>query len=161
MFANFEILDVIMDEAAIRWFLDCTLPGGGSDIFLLNLRAGSDIFFMYLRGWRSTLSSKLYKGQGLSKPTPSYDQKSISGIIECYSKMKIFFALCIKSPFLNIYNSNSNRLIILFTYCLLYILLHMYILFHHPIEELELQTLWGGQSFFLSQKWGSNIILTV
>ena len=50
MFANFEILDVIRDEAAIRWFLDCTLPGGGSDIFFMNLRAGSDIFFMYLRG---------------------------------------------------------------------------------------------------------------
>ena len=27
MFANFEILDVIRDEAAIRWFLDCALPG--------------------------------------------------------------------------------------------------------------------------------------
>ena len=48
MFANFAILDVIGDEAAIRWFLDCTLPGGGSDIFFMNLRAGSGIFFMYL-----------------------------------------------------------------------------------------------------------------
>ena len=28
MFANIEILDVIRDEAAIRWFLDCALPGG-------------------------------------------------------------------------------------------------------------------------------------
>ena len=49
MFANFEILDVIRDKAAIRWFLDCALPRG-SDIFFMNLRAGSDIFFMYLRG---------------------------------------------------------------------------------------------------------------
>ena len=99
-------------------------------------------------GEGSTLFSKLYKGQGLSKPTPSYDQKSISGILECYSKMKIFFALCTKSPFLNIYNSNSNRLIILFTYCLLYLLLHIYTLFHHPIEELESQTSWGVNHFF-------------
>ena len=77
------------------------------------------------KGGRSTLSSKLYKGQGLSKPTPSYDQKSISGILECYPKTNIFFALLTKSPFLNICNSNllikqpfNNLIYILsFIYC--------------------------------------------
>ena len=47
----------------------------------------------------SALFPKLYKGQGLSKPTLSYDQKSIPPILECYPKIKIFFALCAKSPF--------------------------------------------------------------
>ena len=74
-------------------------------------------------------------------------------------KMKIFFALLAKSPFLKIYIIQifllNNPFIILFTYCLLYILLHMYILFHHPIEKLELQTSWGGgQSFFLIPEGG-------
>ena len=38
----------------------------------------------------------------------------------------------------------------------------MYILFHHPIEKLELQTSWGGQSFFLiPEGGGQTLFLTV
>ena len=68
-------------------------------------------------------------------------KKSIPAILKCYPKMKIFFALRAKSPFLNIYNSNLliNQLFHNLIY-IFYILLHMYTLFHHPIEELALQT---------------------
>ena len=62
MFANFEILDVIRDEAAIRWFLDCTLPGGGIRHIFHEPEAGSDIFFMYLMGGQHFLQSFI-KGQ--------------------------------------------------------------------------------------------------
>ena len=81
------------------------VPEGGVRHIFHEPEGGSDIFFMYLRGG-STLFSKLYKGQGLSKHKPSYNQKSIPALLECYPKMKIFFALRSKSPFLNIYNSN-------------------------------------------------------
>ena len=39
----------------------------------------------------------------------------------------------------------------------------MYILFHHPIEKLELQTSWGGGSiiFLIPEEGGRTIILTV
>ena len=72
--------------------------------------------------------------------------------------MKISFALCAKSPFFNIHN--SNLLIKHPFHNLIYILLHIYTLFHHPIEKLELQTLCGGggNNFFQSLKGGSNII---
>ena len=69
--------------------------------------------------------------------------------------MKIFFALRAKSPFLNIHD--SNLLIKQPYHNLIYILLHMYTLFHHPIEKLELQTSCGGggvNHFFQSLKGG-------
>ena len=88
---------MIRDEAAIRWFLDCALPGGVRHIFHKPEGGVRHIFHVPEGG--STLFSKLYKGQGLSKPKPSYDQKSIPAILQCYPKMKIFFALRAKSPF--------------------------------------------------------------
>ena len=77
--------------------------------------------------------------------------------------MKIFFTLRAKSPFLNIHD--SNLLIKQPFHNLIYILLHMYTLFHHPIEKLELQTSCGGgggQSFFsIPEGGGQTLFLTV
>ena len=112
------------------------------------------------KGGRSTLSSKLYKGQGLSKPTPSYDQKSISGILECYPKTNIFFALLTKSPFLNIYNSNLlikqpfNNLIYILSFIYCYTCTHSFTILlknlNHKPHEVSIIFLIpeGGSGFF-------------
>ena len=103
----------------------------------------------------STVFSKLYKGQGLSKPKPSYDQKSIPAILQCYPKNENFLRATGKiSFFKNIYNSNLlikqpfHNLIYILSF--IYIATHVYTVSPSYWKTWITNLVWerGGQSFF-------------